>query len=144
AFFNEYNDIQLTATQCDAISPFPGAPCYAPPNTGSAHVKELELEVTARPAEGFLIGMSGSYLDFEYQSIAAGVPVALDSVAPYTPKWKFRAGAQYEIPVGNAGTLTPRVDMAYQSDSYSLASNDPLSLLPGRTLVNARITWRSS
>ena len=143
AFFNDYKDIQLTATQCDAISPFPGAPCFAPLNTGSAHVKGIELELSAQPVDGLLIDASGSYLDFEYQSIAAGVPVALDDIAPYTPEWKFSAGAQYEIPVGNVGTLTPRVDVAYQSESYSLATNGPLNLLQERTLVNARLTWRS-
>jgi len=144
AFFNDYKNIQLTATQCDAISPFPGAPCYAPLNTGSAHVKGVELEISAQPVRGFLIDASGSYLDFEYQSIAEGVPVSLDNIAPYTPEWKFSAGAQYEIPVGDIGSITPRIDMSYQSESYSLASNSDLSLLPGRTLVNARITWRSA
>jgi len=143
AFFNDYKNIQLTATQCDAISPFPGAPCFAPLNTGSAHVKGVELEITAQPVDGLLIDASGSYLDFEYQSLAAGVPVALSDIAPYTPEWKFSAGMQYQIPVGNIGSLTPRVDVAYQSDSYSLASNGPLNLLPSRTLVNARLTWRS-
>ncbi|MFC4254764.1 TonB-dependent receptor [Altererythrobacter xixiisoli] len=144
AFFNDYKNIQLTATQCDDISPFPGAPCFAPLNTGSAHVKGLELEITARPAAGLLIDASGSYLDFEYQSIAPGVPVGMNDISPYTPEWKFSAGMQYEIPIGDFGSITPRVDMSYQSESYSLAANSPLSLLPGRTLVNARITLRSN
>ena len=143
AFYNDYKDIQLTTTRCDAISPFPGAPCFAPLNVGSAHVKGIEAEVTARPVDGLLIDASASYLDFNYTKINPDTGVVKGDISPYTPKWKLSGGIQYEVPVGDLGSITPRVDASYQSTSWSLAANGPLNILPGYTLVNARLTWRS-
>jgi len=144
AFYNNYKNIQLTAVSCDDISPFPGAPCYAPLNTGSAHVKGVEAETTIRPIDGLLIDASASYLDFKYYELLPGTLVDPGDVSPYTPKWKWSIGAQYEIPVGEIGTITPRIDASYQSDSYALAANDALNLLDSYTLVNARLTWKST
>ena len=54
-----------------------------------------------------------------------------------------QVGAQYDIPLGGtgmaAGTLTPRVDVTYQSavfftDLFNYGQ-------PGYALVNARVTW---
>jgi iron complex outermembrane receptor protein len=143
AFYNDYRDIQLTTTRCDAISPFPGAPCFAPLNVGTAHIKGLEAEATLQPIEGLLIDATGSYLDFNYITINPDSGVVKGNISPYTPKWKWSIGAQYEAPIGDLGSLTPRIDASYQSTSWSLAANSPLNILPGYTLVNARLTWRS-
>lgn len=143
AFYNDYKGIQLTTTRCDAISPFPGAPCFAPLNVGSAHIKGLEAETTIRPVAGLLIDGSVSYLDFEYTQINPDTGVVKGNISPYTPEWKWSLGVQYEIPVGDLGAIIPRVDASYQSTSYSLAANSPLNVLPHYTLVNARLTWRS-
>lgn len=143
AFYNDYRDIQLTTTRCDAISPFPGAPCFAPLNVGSAHIKGIEAETTLRPVDGLLIDASASYLDFNYTQINPDTGVVPGDISPYTPKWKWSLGAQYEIPVSDMGSITPRVDVSYQSTTWSLAANSPLNVLPTYTLLNARLTWRS-
>jgi len=143
AFYNDYKNIQLTTVRCDELSPFPGAPCFAPLNVGSAHVKGLEAETTIRPIEGLLIDGAASYLDFNYTELAGETGVRKGFYSPYTPKWKWSIGVQYEIPVGDIGSITPRIDGAYQSTTYSLAANSPLNVLPSYTLWNARLTWRS-
>ena len=143
AFYNDYKDIQLTTVRCDALSPFPGAPCFAPLNVGTAHVKGIEAETTLNPVAGLLIDASASYLDFNYVKLEGETGVVKGNYSPYTPKWKWSAGIQYEIPVGDIGSITPRVDASYQSTTYSLAANSPLNVLPKYTLVNARLTWRS-
>jgi iron complex outermembrane receptor protein len=64
-------------------------------------------------------------------------------VPPYTPTWKYSAGLQYEIGVGKAGSLTPRLDATYQSESWGVAVNSPRTVIPAYTLANARLTWRN-
>jgi iron complex outermembrane receptor protein len=176
AFFNKYNDIILQLSSCPANSPGPdpaAQPCALPTNVGSAHVKGFELETEAHPMNGLELDGSLSYLNFKYTKIpnldpATGIStttgVSIHGITPYTPKWKWNFGAQYEILMGDAGSLTPRVDVAYQSDTFSTPLNTPQSVDPakqvvpvdaggvptvhtdrisGYTTVNARLTWRS-
>ena len=63
--------------------------------------------------------------------------------APYTPKWKWSFGAQYEVDLGDTGSITPRFDAAHQSDVYSSASNRSSNRMDSYTLANARLTWRN-
>jgi len=143
-FYNDYTGVQLTLQSCPEFSPSPTAPCAKPSNAGDARVQGVEVETTITPVDGFLIDASVSYIDFQYTAIAPGVSgVTLDSVAPFTPKWKWNVGVQYEIPVDGFGSLTPRVDIAGQASQYASAINRPANLIAAYTLVNAGLTWRS-
>jgi iron complex outermembrane receptor protein len=155
AFRSDYNDIQLILNNCPQFNP-PGLPagaafpCGLPANVGSADIKGFEVEANVRPSEGFLIDASLSYLDFKYSAISpqAGGPtnpagVQIDMVTPYTPEWKWSIGAQYEVPLGGLGSLTPRLDAARQSLVYGTAVNSPRTLIPGYTLANGRLTYRN-
>jgi len=139
AFYNQYDDIQLTLSAC------PTSPCALPANIGSAHVKGAEVEAEIRPTEAWEIDASASYLDFQYTKITdPSSNVTLDMTTPYTPKNKWSFGTQYEISLGNLGSLTPRVDVSHQSSVFSAAINDPLwNEIDGYTVSNARVTWRN-
>ena len=147
AFYNDYKDIQIALLSCPQFGG-PG-PCALPANAGNAHVKGLEGELEFHPVDGLTIDASGSYLDFKYTSIdpAAGVPggagVQIGMVTPYSPKWKWSAGIQYEIPTMGSWSLTPRLDASYQSAIYSNAVNGPLNRISGYVLTNARLTLKS-
>ncbi len=144
-FLNKYKDILLTVNNC----PFPGvppAPCALPLNAGSADVKGAELEAEVRLFRALSVDASASYLDFKYTSIlpaALASGIRLDMTSPFAPKWKYAAGAQYVFTLGNAGTLTPRVDWSHQSDFHSGAINTQFNTVPGFGQLNARLTWRS-
>lgn len=148
-FYSHYNDIQLTVLACPDISPEFPAPCPITRNVGNAIIKGLEGEVTLEPTDGLLIDGSASYVDFGYrknarnlaQLTAIGVPGS--GTTPYNPKWKYSAGIQYAVPIGEIGSVTPRVDVAYQSHIFTEASDGPLSRIPGYTIANARITYRN-
>jgi alkanesulfonate monooxygenase SsuD/methylene tetrahydromethanopterin reductase-like flavin-dependent oxidoreductase (luciferase family) len=61
---------------------------------------------------------------------------------------RFRPLVDLYRPAGAAaghapGSLTPRFDIAYRSDTYSNPANNPLELIPSYTLANARLTWRN-
>jgi iron complex outermembrane recepter protein len=145
AFFNDFTDIQLTR-----LTP---PPIAQPVNAGEAEVKGVEIEATLRPIDGLTIDATASWLDFEFTSIsptaipsasrfAPGIVPVLDN-PPNTPKYKGSLGVQYALPIGGAGTLTPRLDATYQARMYGNFANSPLNEIDSFTLVNARLAWAS-
>ena len=141
AFLNKYQDIVFTN-----VSPTPNSVTNATPvNAGDADMKGIEVELSARPMQGLTIETTASWLDFQLTRIGAtGATIngiTKNNKAPYAPKWKFGAGVQYAIPVGSAGTLTPRLDVAYQSYFFSNIDNNPLGKVAGYTLANGRIAF---
>ena len=141
-FYSDYTDIQLQAQFCPPPStPFP---CAGPQNVGSAHIKGFEAELNARPIEGLQFDGSVSYLDFKYYRLNGVPTVTTSMVAPFTPKWTWSAGLQYEIPVGGFGSLTPRIDANYRSEVFTDPGNAATNRIAPRTLVNGRLTWASA
>jgi iron complex outermembrane receptor protein len=146
AFFNDYNNIQLTLSSCAAQSGGIAAiPCALPANVGDAHVKGFEAETEIHPVAGLELDGSFSYLNFRYTKITdPDSDVLLGMVTPYTPKWKWSVGAQYAFDLGERGSLTPRVDASYQSSVFAAAINDPAwNEIQGYTVFNARLTYRA-
>jgi iron complex outermembrane receptor protein len=160
AFFSQYKDMQLTLANCTAIAGAGfGVPCAMPVNAGDADVKGIEVETTITPVDGLSIDGSFSYLDFEYKkfgsftsgttTVFVGGPTNINApqfgdYPPFTPKWKWSVGAQYEIDLQSAGSLTPRVDASYQGTIYTNATNRPTNQIDAYTLANARLTWRNA
>jgi iron complex outermembrane receptor protein len=110
-FINDYKDVQLPLISCASLGS--NNPCGARQNAGDARIKGVELELQATPIEGFNIDGSVSYLTSRWLRLDGRVGNAIlitDPVA--TPKWKWSIGAQYKIPLGDAGSLTPRFDQA--------------------------------
>ena len=154
-FYNDYSDVQLTLTQCIQPNGTIGGPCLKPANVGDAEVKGAELEFEYRPVSAISFDGSISYLDFKFVQVAAGVlvqdPLAIamgriapiDMVTPYTPEWKYSAGARYEFPATPAGIFALRVDADHQSKIYTDPTNSVFNQIDGYTLLNARLTWES-
>jgi iron complex outermembrane recepter protein len=165
-FFSKYKGIQLSLGNCTAITGQGfGAPCALPVNAGDADVKGIEVETTIRPFDGASIDTALSYIDFEYKrfgtftstnpttgavtTVAVGGPTNLNGpqygdYAPFTPEWKWSIGAQYDVDLGSVGSLTPRIDLAYQSKIYTVSANRSSNRIDGYTLANARLTWRNA
>jgi iron complex outermembrane receptor protein len=160
AFINDIKDVQIPVLSC------PDSPCAARLNAGDGKVKGFEAEFTAHPVQGLLIDASLSYIDFQFKNLAANAVyptnrggVALTDPQGGVPKWKWSFGAQYAIPLGSAGSLTPRFDIAYQAKQYTgpvvvgtprtvpttPSANEVRSLtfIPSYTLANARLTWQN-
>jgi iron complex outermembrane receptor protein len=148
AFLSKYNGIQLTLSDCPGLG-VPARPCAQPANAGNADVQGFEIEANLEPIDGMLIDAALSHLDFDYTEInpAAGGPTnpagpQFGNTRPYTPAWKWSIGAQYTIGLGSAGSITPRLDAAYQSDVFTGTNND-FNRIEAYTLANARLTWRN-
>jgi len=162
-FLSKYKGIQLSLGNCTAITGAGfGAPCALPVNAGDADIKGIEIESTIRPVDGMTIDGAISYIDFEYKrfgtftttvngvatTVAVGGPTNLNGpqygdYAPYTPKWKWSLGIQYEIDLGDIGSLTPRVDGSYQSKVYTVSANRSSNRIDAYGVANARLTWRN-
>jgi len=145
-FYSDYEDIQLALSNCPQAGAGFAVPCALPANAGDAKVKGIEVETTIRPVDGLLIDGSASYTDFDYvaDSLDPASGILPGMVSTYTPEWKWSLGVQYEIPLGSAGSVIPRVDAAYQSEVYTNAVNGATNLIDGYTIANARISWRNA
>ena len=161
-FYLDFKNAQLTLLACPQFGG-PG-PCALPQNAGNAHSKGVEAELSIRPVEGFMIDGTLSYQDWKWTCVnpavvglASGacssdraVISLINSRPPSMMKWKWSAGAQYEIDLGDTGSLTPRFDIAYQGDMIgnvlAPVAGSPSAIfgqMPSNTLANARITWRN-
>ncbi|HVY81283.1 MAG TPA: TonB-dependent receptor [Steroidobacteraceae bacterium] len=148
-FFSKYEDLQLGLQTCPQFGGT-GSPCGAWANAGDAEIKGLELESVIRPIDHLLIDASYSYIKFDYTSInpAVGGPtrptgIQLNYRPPYMPTRKWSLGMQYEISLGERGTITPRIDMSYQGDLYTNGNNLATNRIASYTIGNARLTWRA-
>jgi iron complex outermembrane receptor protein len=179
-FQNDQQGIQLNQAQCEVppaagqtpvgISPVDGSPyvigppCAKPQNVGDADVDGFEVELDIAPTDRLSIDIMASTLNFQYTSLTQGaahssvVPgglgqMTLDMIAPYTPELTWSAGIQYEFLLSGGGSLTARVDSAFQDEVYTAAVNYAQSQpvndrktawIDSYTLSHLRLTWRSA
>jgi len=163
AFHQNFKDAQLTLLSCPQFGG-PG-PCALPQNAGDAEMKGVEVELLATPVEGLQIDGALSYIDWKWKCVNPAVvglasgacssdPTVIAGLAE-TPrgmiKWKLSGGIQYEIGLGEAGSITPRFDIAYQGkmsgSDLRAAPGSPSELIgfvPDYTVANARLTWRNA
>ena len=161
-FWNKYNNI-LVGTNTRYTNPNmpinedPSSPTYNPAagtfpstviiNGGEANLRGFEVETRVSPVEGLNFDGSVSFLDFEYVSLsqaALSSGLTLETQRPFTPRWKWNFGAQYEVPLGSMGSLTPRIDVLFQDDMFTGARQNQYNSLESYTLANARLTWRTA
>ena len=66
---------------------------------------------------------------------------------PSVPKWKANLGVQYKADLGEAGSFTPRFDLAYQAKQYTgpsvIGGQRILNFMPSFTTLNGRLTWKN-
>jgi iron complex outermembrane recepter protein len=148
AFFSDYTDLQLTLLSCPQFGPAPA--CAVVSNAGDAEMKGVELEIVLRPVDALSIDASVSVLDFKYTYLnpLAGGPTRptgpqFGMRPAYVPESKWSLGMQYEVGLGDRGSLTPRVDVSYQGELFANGFNSPTNVIGSYTTANARLTWRN-
>ena len=73
-------------------------------------------------------------------SVASGVAVDLSgNEIPQAPNWKFSAGVQYTIRLGNGMSIVPRGDIAYTGSFWARSFNRPIDRVDGYEVINAQI-----
>ena len=148
-FYNNYKNIQLPISDCSLLDGFePGTdpyPCAAIQNAGDGRMWGFEAELSAHPVDGLDIDGSLSWIDGEWKQISDQV-TSIDLDDPIvTPHWRGSFGIQYRAEIGNAGSITPRFDLAYTGKQSlgRLTITDPLDYNSAYVLGNARITWQN-
>jgi iron complex outermembrane recepter protein len=146
-YYSHYKDIQLALLNCDFLNPPgfpPNQPCALPYNAGDANIKGVELEIEAHPVAGLEFDANASYLNFKFENLSPNFPtgVTTQDTSAYTPEWQGHAGVQYKIPLGNWGSITPRVDADFRTEIWAGPVNTPTNHIGGYTLYNARFTWK--
>ena len=122
---------------------------------GSVRAKGFELEVTALPTRGLMIGGNVGYTDVSYPFVTPAVLTGNGgTLRPTTrPKWTGNVYASYEtMPLFGDATLTFRMDamnrgrLNHDSNNrfiYADRSNASVASVPGFWMVNGRAALRN-
>ena len=130
----------------DPLAGLPGTPglCGQYVNLGNAKLKGFEVEMFARPVDGLQIDASASLNDFKFgKPFVTTNDIVEGSSRPGIGKFKWAAGIQYEFPIGDFGTLTPRVDVNHTPGYCGNYACTPIAKVDTYNLVNARLTLRT-
>ena len=161
AFWNSYSDLQVgTFIQIQGVD----GEQQIVANNAFERARGVELEVSAAPVDHLRINASAGYLDAAYTSFTAdltGSPFYLNGqvnpcgglinhadkngpcyIKPaYSPNWTAHVDASYDFGLNEFGTLTPDVQVNYESKHYTDIFNLPVGTQPGFALVNASLNW---
>lgn len=147
AFYYDYKDLQI---QGFYIPPDGSAAGVLIANAASAEVKGIELELTASPADGWLLMANAAYLNATYgdyitaRSATPNIPVDVTgNRLNNAPKWMFNVAAQYGTEINNIGYVSGRVEFRWQDDIFYTVFNDPAVGQSSYGLLNASLAWES-
>ncbi len=136
AFFTDYSDLQVQVLV--GVQPLTA-------NAGGAEISGYELELNLLPVDDLHINAAVGYTNAEYTELDPTVlatGVTLDSAFAQVPEWTANLGVSYEFS-GAYGSVTPRLDASYRSESFMNAANTPSLRQDAYTLLNGSITYRS-
>ncbi|MGC1457747.1 MAG: TonB-dependent receptor [Steroidobacteraceae bacterium] len=156
----------VNATQCDAptdLNPAtyqlaPGATCpvgtyYA--GTGGqpwfltvvepASIRGIEEQLSATPLDGLRMDLNVGYNQFHSNASNPSAPGYVNPTVKLQPALNMSAGIQYDLKLGAAGTLAPRLDWTYQSyqtnGPIAAVQVHPYYIIPGYGLFNLRLNY---
>lgn len=139
AFYYDYSDLQLRTvlfTDTGIINRIT--------NAAKAEIYGAELSAFLRPARGLTLDFNGAWIESELKNFVSPVTqTRIDGLPmPLTPTWSFTIGAQYSTEIGNAGKITARAELNYQSATLFPQFTDLTRERQGRyTLVNANLRY---
>lgn len=147
-FYNEYDDLQVSSFEATADG---GSFVPVFSNAGEAVMQGVELELTALLTERLTINANVGYLDAQYKEFLAGadpisgapVDVSGDREMVNAPRWDTLLGFNYQIPMGNSGTLSLLADMSYRSKTYLEVNSSENLAQDSYTLFNAAMIYES-
>ncbi len=137
-FWSDYTDLQLTASLIDDNDQI----AAVIENAGEAEVRGFELELVARPAEGFELVFNVGHTNAEYTSINEGVQaITFGDTIPKTPEWSAVFSPSYTYQRADGGSLTLRADYSYKSKYYNDVANNEAAAQDAFGLLAARVSY---
>lgn len=120
-------------------------------NAAKATIKGIEAEITARPTDRLRIDLSVGLLDATYDSYltpdplnpGAGPQSLAGNRLPGSSKYTARAGAQYDIPVGNRAKVTLSGDAMFSGNMFFDPYEHRAAYQPSYEIYNASLSFDS-
>ncbi|WP_394654261.1 TonB-dependent receptor [uncultured Sphingomonas sp.] len=150
-FINEFRDFQAQVFDPTLNG---GLGTFRTGNASTLKTRGVEAEAIVRPASGFSLTGGVTYLDTEYgnynvacyfgQTAAQGCSLpgpsfnAAGSPLVGASKWTTSLAASVDRPVGDTLRVFANADWRYRSSFY-YAINDPNTIQPGFSVVNATV-----
>ena len=98
-----------------------------------------EIELNFRPVPPLTLQLNGGFVHTKLIGVANGGGVVANREMALAPSWTLSAKARYEVPVGSQHKLGFQVDASMRDKFFNVPGNDPASVVPRYTNVNARI-----
>lgn len=142
AFYMDYTDLQVGFVDATSV--------VTTVNAASARNYGIEVELRAKPAPGLTLEVFGTYLNAKYKKFVSGdyrqafaqVNLAGKRLSN-APEYSFRAGADYDIPIGGSGKLNLRADVNWQDRVYFTEFNNADATQKPYALLNAGLKYTS-
>ena len=141
AFVADYSDLQVRSVN-------PVNDLLVLSNAGSARIKGLEMEVSAKPIAELQVGATASWLDARYTSFEYVLNGLLNDYAgkilDNSPRWQGSLTADYTFALPRMATLMPRIEYSYISDVYFDQTNQFPYAARAHGTANARLLYSAS
>lgn len=133
-FWIDYEDLQVRRTVgFDTITT----------NAGSATIRGAELTVQWAPGGGFSIGGGYAFTDARFDDLVTGGLDLSGNRLNRNPRHKLSVSPAYEYAMASGASVFGAVDVNYESFIYDDIDNNNINVRPERTLVDARLGYRS-
>ena len=140
AFYMDYTDLQVGFVDATSV--------VTTVNAASARNYGIEAELRAKPLPGLTLELFGTYLNAKYRKFVTGdyrqgfrqVSVAGNRLQN-APEFSFRAGADYDIPIGSAGKLNARAEVNWQDRVFFTEFNNADATQAPYALINAGLRF---
>ncbi|MFT4075779.1 MAG: TonB-dependent receptor [Asticcacaulis sp.] len=114
-------------------------------NLGQVRTQGFELETRWRPFDGLNWTNNLTLVDSKVLSAggAASNATTYDGKqVPYTPKWQYFSGLDYDLPVHFHGTYSLGAEYYYRSILYTDLANTAAAAGEAQRIVNVSASWR--
>ncbi|WP_298194788.1 TonB-dependent receptor [Novosphingobium sp.] len=143
AFYMDYTDLQVGFVDASSV--------VTTVNAASARNYGFEAELRAKPLPGLTLELFGTYLNAKYRRFTTGdyrqgfkqISVAGNRLSN-APEFSFRAGANYDIPLGTAGKLNARAEVNWQDRVFFTEFNNADATQAPYALINAGLRFTSA
>jgi iron complex outermembrane receptor protein len=113
-------------------------------NAADAEIYGAEFEFQWLPVDNLLVNLGLGLLSTEYQDFVIPSGDYSGNDITMAPEVNFNGLIQYDIPLGDRGTVTLQTDFSYQDEVFFDALNNPLLTEDAYWLWNARASWTSA
>jgi iron complex outermembrane receptor protein len=132
-YYSDYTNQQLTISGPTGLSTFV--------NAGKSRIEGAEVEFDVKPMPGLLLSANLGVENAKFTALLPGSPVTLNTKFTNTPEVQFTLSGQYTLPLGQLGSLTPRIDYAHQSATEHELTNIPDGHQNPYGVLNGRFTY---